>query len=186
MESKHCFIEFEIKSAEKFYALKHIFELIKDAKNRQEPKGDKFWVDFFPKYALEKFFFLDTDAQPSYQTAAKGEFVWHFYSLIELLEINYEIEYVSCFQTEKNKGKITYDPYSYPYGGIDGLVVFVNSFDCKPIMIDDGTSLYEIEFLGNGDYSITDTENSLRQKSSVKRFDATALLYKFARRLKDR
>lgn len=57
MESKHCFIEFEIKSDEKFYALKQIFELIKDAKNRQEPKGDKFWVDFFPKYALENFFF---------------------------------------------------------------------------------------------------------------------------------
>jgi hypothetical protein len=184
MENQNCYIEFEIKDYEKFNFLKQTFELFKTAKINGEPQSDQFWINMFPKYVLEKFYFLETDIKPDFETSKNGEYNWHFYSLIELLETNYEIEYVSCVEIEKNKGKIEYNPYSYPYGGIDGLVTFINSFECKPLIIDDGTSLYEIDFLESGDFSITDLEDSEKQNSSSKLFDANNLLRKFVNRLK--
>lgn len=184
MENQNCYIEFEIDDYEKFNYLKHTFELLKAIKNNQEPQSDQFWINKFPKYVLEKFYFLESDLKPSFETSKREKFNWHFYALIELLETNYEIEYVSCIEIEKNKGKMEYSPYSYPYGGIDGLVIFINSFGCKPIKIDDGTSLYEIAFLENGDFSITDLEDEKKQNSSEKLFDASKLLLKFVKRLK--
>jgi hypothetical protein len=184
MENQNCYIEFEINDNEKFNSLKKTFELFKIAKNNEEPKDDEFWVNNFPKYALEKFYFLENDIKPNFETSKIGKFTWHFYSLIELLEINYEIEYISCTKIDSNKGRIEYDPYSYPYGGITGLITFINSFECKPIKIDDGTSLYEIEFLKSGDFSITDLEDLKKQKSSEKLFDTKKLLRNFVNRLK--
>ena len=184
MENQNCYIEFEINDYKKFNFLKQTFELLKNAKNNVEPKNDEFWITNFPKYVLEKFYFLETDIKPNFKTSKAKEFTWHFYSLIELLEKNYVIEYISCEEIEKSKGKLEYYPYSYPYGGISGLVTFVNSFECKPTKIDDGTSLYEIQFLKNGDFSITDLEDENKQNSSKKLFDASKLLRKFVERLK--
>jgi hypothetical protein len=184
MESQNCFVEFEISDFEKFDDLQRIFEIIKVAKNEGKPNEDAFWLSVSPKYFTEKFCFLETDIRPNYNTVTKGEFFWFFYGLIELLTIDYEIEYISCYNKGTHKGRLEYNPYSYPYGGISGLVTFVDSFDCRPVKIDDGTGLYEIDFLANGDFSITDTEDIQRQNSSEKRFDATQLLHRFVKRFK--
>lgn len=184
MKNQNCYVEFKINDYEKFYCLKQVFELFKIAKNNNKPQNDKFWLNNFPKYVLEKFYFLDTDTKPNFETSKITEFNWHFYSFIELLEKNYEIEYVTCEEIDENKGRIEYIPYSYPYGGITGLVTFVNSFDCEPTKIDDGTSLYKIEFLKNGDFNIIDLEDIKKQNSSEKPFNTNKLLKKFINRLK--
>ena len=186
MDNNNCYIEFDILNDDKFYDLKRTFELFKQAKNNGEPKNDKFWLHNFPPYALEKFYFLDTDLKPSFKTAERGEFTWHFYSLIEKLEINYEIEYVSCEKKERDRGRMEYEPYSYPYGGITGLVTFIRSFDCYPVKIDDGTSVYQIDFLPNGDFSITDLLDPERQNSAEKLFNTPTLLRKFVNRLRNK
>ena len=183
MQNQNCYIEFDIVKEQNFIDLKKVFELIKEAKNTGRPQSDKFWLDTFPEYSLKQFDFLDNDLKPSFPTADKTEFTWHFYSLTSLLQTDYEIEYVDCFKMLDTKGRIEYAPYSYPYGGITGLVTFVASFNCTPTIIDDGTSLYEITFLKSGDFSITDLEDPKRQNSSVKRFNGVYLLRKFWKRL---
>jgi len=185
MKRQICFIEFRINNLNEFTNLKRVFNLFKAAKNNVQPESDEFWIDNFPKCALEKFYFLETDVKPELETAKKSEFVWHFYSLIELLEKNYEIEYISCEKITDDFGRLEYEPFGYPYGGISGLVTFINSFNCKPLKIDDGTSLYKIDFLNNGDFSITDLKDFSEQNSSVKLFDANLLLRKFINRLRN-
>ncbi len=184
MQNQNCYIEFDIVKEQNFTDLKEVFELVKEAKNTGRPQPDQFWLDTFPEYSLKHFFFLDSDLKPSFSTVDQGEFTWHFYSLTSLLQTDYEIEYINCFKMSNTKGRIEYLPYSYPYGGITGLVTFVASFDCKPTIIDDGTSVYEITFLNNGDFSIADIEDPKRQDSSVERFDGMDLLKKFWNRLK--
>lgn len=179
-----CFITFDISDNNRYEDLKAVFELIKKAKNTAQPQTDEFWLQNFPDYVLKQFYFLETDCKPAFPTAANSEHTWHFYSLIELLQLNYEIEYLDCHKTSSTQGQLDYDPYSYPYGGITGLVVFINSFGCKPTLIDDGTSLYQIDFLDNSDFSITDLNDPKKQNSSQKRFDAVALLQKFVNRYK--
>ena len=177
-----CFIRFNVENESHFNDLKVVFNLIKDAKHYQNPRDDKFWLENFPSYALQNFYFLKSDFQPDFPTAIEDQFNWHFYSLIELLVVNYELEYLGCLKISETEGQIVYSPYSYPYGGITGLVTFVHSFKCLPTIIDDGTSVYKLEFLSNGDFSITDVEDPKRQNSQFKLFGGNLLLKKFARR----
>ncbi len=46
------------------------------------------------------------------------------------------------------------------------LITFTASFKCKPTLIDDGTSVYQITFKENGDFSITDLDDPNPQNSS--------------------
>lgn len=142
MENQYCYIEFDFTNEGNFEDLKCTFEIIKDSKNNSIKRDDQFWLETFPKYSLEKFTFLDLDLKPNFKTAEETELSWHFYSLIELLSINYEIEYIDLKETSHNKGILLYNAYSYPYGGIDGLIVFLESFNCNPKLYDDGTGIY--------------------------------------------
>lgn len=179
MQNQNCYIEFDIVKEQNFIDLKAVFSLIKEAKNTGRPQSDQFWLDTFPEYSFSYFNFLDHDLKPSFPTAEKKESTWHFYSLISLLQTDYEIEYVDCFKILGTKGRIEYAPYSYPYGGITGLVTFVAAFDCKPTIIDDGTSVYGITFLDNREFCITDLEDPKRQNSFFERFNGMDLLRKF-------
>lgn len=179
MENQNCYIEFDIQSDKNFIDLKQIFELIKEAKNTGQPQPDEFWFSHFPEYSLTHFYFLDSDKKPSFKTADKSEFIWHFYSLTSLLQKDYDIKYSDCFKLSDNSGRLEYVPLGYPYGGMTGLIVFISSFNCRPSIINDGTSLYQISFKGNDDFVILDLNDTKRQDSSVKRFDGVDLLRKF-------
>ena len=165
MENQNCYIEFDILEDRNFTDLKNTFEQIKESKNTGRPKPDQFWLDIFPDYSLKQFYFLESDLQPNFRTIDKNEFTWHFYSLTSLLQTDYDIEYIDCIKTSKFKGRLEYYPWGYPYGGITGLITFVNSFFCKPTIIDDGTSLYSIVFDEVGDFSITDLERPAKKNN---------------------
>jgi hypothetical protein len=184
VRNQNCYIEFDILEDKNFNDLKHTFDLIKAAKNKGQPQTDQFWLDNFPDYSLKQFYFSDTDIKPKFKTTDKSEFIWHFYSLTSLLQTDYDINYRECFKTDNNHGRLEYNPFSYPYGGSTGLITFINSFNCKPTKIDDGTSVYEITFIADGDFSITDLNDPAKQNSSVKRFDGIELIKKFVDRLK--
>ena len=61
------------------------------------------------------------------------------------MEVNYEIEYIDCLLINRNQGKLVFKAYSYPYGGTDGLLTFIKSFNCMPTRMDDGTEEIIIE-----------------------------------------
>ena len=138
-QSINEYIEFDILKMQNFEDMTRVFKSIKEAKELEIPKGDKFWLENFPKYCLEKFYFDENDIKPDFKTAKLSKNVWHFYSLIDLLEVNYEIEYIDCLLINPNKGKLMFNAYSFPYGGTDGLITFLKSFDFVPTRMDDGT-----------------------------------------------
>ena len=159
MDNQNCYIEFDFQVDEYFDDLFLVFEHIKTIRNNNQPQEDVFWLKSFPDYSLKHFYFLLTDLRPDFETAQEGEFTWHFYSLIELLQADYDIEYKSCSKVDTNKGRLEYYPWGYPYGGITGLITFVKSFNCTPTIIDDGTGIYKIYHLENGDFSMKDITN---------------------------
>jgi len=180
----NCFIEFDITESKNFDDLKRIFNILRVVNANSEKKSDDFWLNIFPDYSLSNFSFLDIDVKPDFETADYNKpFIWHFYSLIVLLSKDYSINYENCFKLTERKGRLEYLPWEYPYGGITGLIVFIRSFNCIPKLIDDGTSLYAIDFLDNGDFSITDLNDPKRQNSAIKLFSSTKLLWEFAKRI---
>lgn len=150
------FVEFEFKQDQSFSDLKEIYDLFKLCREQGEIKGDNFWLNKFPDYALRNFYFTDTDLKPNFQTAKNENSVWHFYSLIELFEENYEVEYLECYKLSENKGRITFSSYSYPYGGISGFITLIKSFGCLPTVTDDGTGIYNIKFDTDGNFELAE------------------------------
>lgn len=177
MDHLNCYIEFEFSKDKYFTDLLSVFEKVKDAKNNSQPKEDSYWIKSFPDYSLRKFYFLESDNKPEFETAKEEEeHSWHFYSLIELLQSNYDIKYQCCLKSNANKGRLEYYPFGYPYGGIEGLVTFVGSFNCKPTIIDDGTGIYSIKLLENGDFVTTDLTN--RNTNKLKKGHLIGNLFK--------
>lgn len=174
MENQYCYIEFDFTNERNFKDLKETFEVIKDSKNNSIERDDTFWLETFPKYSLEKFTFLDSDLRPNFDTAKETKLSWHFYSLIEVLSINYEIEYIELKAASHNKGILLFDPYSYPYGGIDGLIAFLESFNCKPKLYDDGSGVYNYPY-----EEVTKTKKSRWDFLNLKNLFKTALLLLF-------
>lgn len=157
MNDPNCYIEFDFSDDKNFNDLLSVFGKVKAAKNNQQPQEDSYWLKSFPGYALKHFNFAETDEQPAFDTVPDDdEFAWHFYSLTELLQLDYDIEYKECFKLGSNKGRLEYYPWGYPYGGMSGMIAFVRSFDCRPTLIDDGTGIYSIQLHDNGDFAITD------------------------------
>ena len=159
MDNSNCFIEFDFSEDKNFNDLHAVFGKLKEAKNNEQPQDDEFWLNSFPDYALQYFYFAETDIKPDFDTKKEDEFTWHFYSLIELLQTNIEAEFRECFKINATKGRMEYYPWSYPYGGIDGFLILISSFNCKPTLFDDGTGVYTVELLDNGDYKSTDVTN---------------------------
>lgn len=164
MENQYCYIEFDFTNERNFEDLKETFEVLKNSKNNSIERDDTFWIETFPKYSLEKFTFLDSDLKPNFETATTTDLNWHFYSLIELLSINYEIEYIDLKKNADGKGILLFDPYSYPYGGIKGLIAFLESFNCNPKLYDDGTGVYNHAY-----EELNKTKNSKWNFSNLKK-----------------
>jgi hypothetical protein len=159
MENENCYIEFDFQADQNFDDLFFVFEKVKTAKNNNQPQQDAFWLKSFPDYSLKRFHFSATDLKPNFETAALGQFTWHFYSLIDLLQTNYDIEYRNCVKVDNNKGRLEFYPWGYPYGDVSGLVTFLRSFNCKSTTVDDGTGVYKVELLENGDFNLTDVSD---------------------------
>ncbi|TPG37775.1 hypothetical protein [Flavobacterium pectinovorum] len=174
MENQYCYIEFDFTNETNFEDLKDTFKIIKDSKNNSIERDDKFWIETFPKCSLEKFIFSKSDLKPNFETAKETNLSWHFYSLIELLSINYEIEYIDLKKTTNNRGTLIYDAYSYPYGGITGLIVFLESFNCNPKLYDDGTGIYNYAY-----EKVTKTKKSRWNFLFLKNLFRTAILLLF-------
>ncbi len=158
MEAPNCYLEFDFPDETTFYDLKAVFDKFKVSRDTDTERDDQYWLDSFPQYALSRFWFLDTDIKPVYSTAEQSPANWHFYSLVEVLYKDYEIDFVDLRKLRPNTGILEYMPHSYPYGGTGGFIAFLRSFACTPTIVDDGTGLYKIVFNTDGTYDVKDLE----------------------------
>jgi hypothetical protein len=155
MNPKPEFIEFTILDEARFNDMKNVYHLIAEAKNSGQPQSEEYWLTVFPEYSLKHYYFLDSDAKPVFATAEKADSNWRFAAMISLLQVDMDVELMECKRLE-NKGRIEFSAYGYPYGGITGLTIFLNSFDCKATEIEDGGGVYSVHWSLGSDFKLTE------------------------------
>lgn len=155
MDTKPEYIGFIILDEARFNDMKNVYNLIAKAKNSGQPKSEEYWLKVFPEYSLKHFYFLDRDVKPEFATAKKDDGNWRFTAMINLLQIDLDVELMECKRFE-NKGRIEFSAYGYPYGGITGLTMFLNSFDCKASEIDEGGSVYSVHWNSDCDFKLNE------------------------------
>jgi len=153
----NCYVEFEILDEISFNDLARTYKELAEAKNSGRPREDDFWLTTFPDYAIKKFYFIDGDKTPGFSTDEKTENNWHFYALTSLLQTDYDLEYKEL-KRSGSTGRLEYYPFGYPYGGVTGLLTFIDAFGCKPTNVDDGTGVYHIDWTGPNKFELTENK----------------------------
>lgn len=151
---KNEYIEFEINNVDKFNDLIKLISLISESKKSGDYKTDKYWLDRFPNYALRHYYFTESDLKPEFKTNEQTNGTWHFYSMIEHLIENIEVEILGCKNVTEKIGRLDFYAFSYPYGGITGLTIFLKSFGFKAIKIDDGGGVYQVKWINETEFEL--------------------------------
>ena len=99
------------------------------------------------------FYFLNGDVKPKFATASKGNYNWRFSAIIDLLQVELDVELLKC-KRFGNKGRIEFSANGYPYEGITGLTMFLNSFNCKASEIDDGGYIYSVHWISDNNFKL--------------------------------
>ncbi len=131
------FLEFDILDPQKFKDFLIVYkqvaeaseEALKFSAERNMPTDD-FWLAAFPKYAIQQFAFDKEELQPSFSTHPREKGRWYFFSLIQHLTCNLEIEFLPCETINEKTGRLNYYVHAFPYGGTGGLIQWLKSFDC--------------------------------------------------------
>ena len=153
------YIEFEINNTDKFKDLIKLLDLISESKKSGDYKSDDFWLKKFPNYTLKCYYFRDSDSKPELETSDSNNGIWHFYSMVQHLVENIDIEFLECKQIEDGKGRLEFSACGYPYGGITGLTTFLKSFDFKALKIDEGGGIYNVKWKNNTEFEFIEIKD---------------------------
>ncbi len=143
---KNEYIEFELNDEDKLRDLKLLLKLISESKISGDYKTDEYWLNTFPDYTHKHYFFSGNDVKPEFHVNSSNDNIWHFYSLVEHLVENIDVEFLSCEKIERGKGRLDFYACGYPYRGITGLTIFLRSFGFRAIEIDEGGAVYSIRW----------------------------------------
>ncbi len=168
---KNEYIEFKINNNDRFNDLIKLLDLISKSKKSGDYKTDSYWLDKFPDYTLKHYYFRDFDLKPEFKTSKSNSGTWHFYSMTQHLVENIDVEFLKCENIEDGKGRLEFYTCGYPYGGITGLTMFLNSFNFKATKINEGCGVYQVEWKN-------DTEFKLKEIKTVTNNSFNSLLQK--------
>ncbi len=152
------YIEFPLNDENRFGDLLNVYNQISLSKKSTDYRSDAYWLDLFPDYALEHYYFSDSDLKPGFETAADKDETWHFYSMIEYLVENLDVELMDIKKIDGSKGRLDFMANGYPYGGISGLIMFLNSFGFKACKIDEGGFVADIKWPCEIDFQVFEIE----------------------------
>lgn len=132
-------IQFKVNNEERFTDFIELFEVIKNDKNNGifNPEDSK-WIDLFPKYAIDEFWWPTEEENRKhwelYQslpfeerfTDPRLQVPWDFESLLESISTG-EYKFRGCELTN-NEAKVVFQVWSFPYGGYGAIEFLIKSF----------------------------------------------------------
>lgn len=126
---ENCYFEFEINNNDRFRNLQEFFYALKEDKVKENIiSNDSKWIGYFEEDVLMKFWWPTSDELNEYAklwketpinerfTSPKLQHPWDFESMIDAFS-NGEYDFVSCERISNEKGRIEFNPWSWPYGG---------------------------------------------------------------------
>lgn len=133
------YIKFLILNFEKFKDFLKIYQEIISIKSQQKEIDLDRWQDLIPEYSKSHFNLMD------YFDEGYDKNKWSFESIMSYLLYRFDVDYYDCRETETG-GIIEYKAISFPYGESNGLILFLNSFECKAFAIEGGFGEYTIKW----------------------------------------
>ncbi|MEH0152840.1 hypothetical protein V6R21_01775 [Limibacter armeniacum] len=137
------YIEFDILDQSKFTDFQYIYTVIADLKRHETQESMSFWNKLIPDYA--KAYFPLNDKTVIYNHIT-------FEQLVEYLQCNLDAEFDALDTIEKNRGRLDFTAFGYPYGGMDWLILFLKAFDCPAYQIYNGFNTNKVTWTADFDF----------------------------------
>jgi hypothetical protein len=148
------YIDFRFSDLARFQRLANIFAELKIDKDKNEFRPLEKWPELFDSASLQEFRWLTTaekmqqirkysDVIKEFAAQQNTAVRWDFYSMIEAFKDG-EYELIACNQIGPGIGRLEFNAFAYPYGGVGCMVALIESFGFKITTIDDGTGVREI------------------------------------------
>ena len=109
------YLIFNIDNENKFKDFKKIYYQIKDFRERGVAVDKAYWLKNIPDYCKE------------YYIESKKNKGWDLISVIEYLQVDLEIGFLELETESSIIGKLNYEAFSYPYGGVLSIISFLKS-----------------------------------------------------------
>jgi len=151
---KSEYLEFDLDNSNRFDDLNVLLNMISESKKNGDIKTDNYWLDKFPDYALKHFYFAESDLKPKFPTKELDGGTWHFYSMIQHLVENLDVQFLNCKNIGNGKARLEFYACGYPYGGITGLIMFIKSFGFKATEIDEGGGVYQVNWNNETEFEL--------------------------------
>lgn len=145
------YIQFEIKDLAKFEALKRVYNVLFEIKPKEESKPIEFWQEMIPNYAKD---FLGGYYEE--EKALSMLIPASFTDTINYLEFGLEVDLEGLVQVDETKIRLDYTALSFPYGGMDRLMIFLKAYDCIPCEAYTGFSVVKLNWTSAYDYEATE------------------------------
>ena len=131
------YIEFTLSDASKFKDCNTIFNILIDCKKNRTKKTEQFWLKRTPNTVVE--YFNQSEKSKS----------WSLINLLQFIIEDLDITFTGLELNENGTGRLDFEANDYPYGDASSLIVFLRAFDCIATDIDDGSSVYKVNWKSN-------------------------------------
>jgi hypothetical protein len=133
------FVEFEVADEDRFRRVAIVFDALRSAKQSDEWGEDEDWLKYFDAEARSHFWWptsteLENWNRRWFSTPVPQRFTdpslvtpWDFSSMIDAFR-NGDYELLMCERVSVRTGRLTFEPYGWPYGGIGCIRALIESF----------------------------------------------------------
>ncbi|WP_216651699.1 hypothetical protein [Paenibacillus sp. NEAU-GSW1] len=150
-ELAFSYIEFSFSSLKTFHNLSELFAYIKLKKQKDiqitDLEQDLLLFDFFGEQELNYFWWPTEQERKRFwdeyvklpleeRDAHLAQVPWDYETVFsEIGQGEYEI--VSCNLISNNRGRLSYCPHAFPYGGVEPLIEAIKCFGAEIIKVSD-------------------------------------------------
>ncbi|WP_052675881.1 hypothetical protein [Paenibacillus sp. IHBB 10380] len=147
---EYCYVEFKVKNEEKLNRLKLIFEVIKEDKNNEVQDTDGKWIKLFSDTELDEFWWPNEQEYEETRKNLGNVYIkvvsindnkqedWDIYSMFEAIKDG-EYELIGIRKISNSTYRLEFNPFAYPFGGIDSIRKLISCIGHSVVAVDDGT-----------------------------------------------
>lgn len=106
----------------------------------EQPLPIEFWNEIIPEYSQSYF------NRVPYGNEGYKDGVYTFEVIMDYLQNDMEVDFIICETLDDNTARVDFIPYAFPYGGMERLIMFLKTFNCKAVKADIGNDIRTISW----------------------------------------
>ncbi len=149
-EQPMLYIDFDINDPAKFSTFQQVYHLLDEIKPKEDSRPYSLWKKLIPPHAqnfIGAYYKDDLSDEPEHR--------WGFRDMVSYLQFGFEVNF-DYLEHDKDRGRIGFSAYAFPYGGMDRFLMFLKAYHCIPTESYNGFEVIRFHWQGDFEYEVTE------------------------------